>query len=166
MGIFHSSLWLIRLSVKCRLEYWVQKIHSWGQSYIREQEEIWLFIMASALLFCDRCWCDVWRKWTDSWFLLQNQITCSNKVKPSKRILYVTVEMWQVREYNSSCVFKYSSRRVESSLVSGCSNEWPTYSGFIEVSILLNDSFVEKMEDLSVTQGCLCEGDKLPPCDQ
>lgn len=87
MGIFHSSLRLISLSVKCRLGYWVQKIHSWGHGYIPEQEEIWLFIMASPVLFCDRCWCDVWRMWTDSWFLLQNQIICSNKVKSPKRIL-------------------------------------------------------------------------------
>lgn len=155
MGIFHSFLWLIRLSVK----YW--HILSTDNSFMRlrlthqNQEEILLFLSwhhaTCGLIHC---------------FCFKNQIAYRNKLKPSKRILYVTVEIWQVRLNSSSCVFKYSSRRVESSLVSRCSNEWPTFSGFIEVSILSNDSFVEKMEDLGVTQGCLCEGDKLPPCDQ
>ncbi len=64
--------------------------------------------------------------------------------------------MWQVRlnHYVHVCLSTIADGG-ESSLVTECNNEWPTYSGFIEVSILFNDSFVEKMEDLGVTQGCL-----------
>lgn len=54
-----------------------------------------------------------------------------------QRALMSDGDMWQVRLNDCPCVFKYSSRRVESSLVTECNNEWPTYSGILKYPFCL-----------------------------